>query len=65
MSKKNTIHTHYKEEDDDDESNMNLKIVDIDDIDKQSDSSYSNRADIDEFDSPGLNPKNEIECCLT
>ncbi len=65
LSKKNTTHTHYKEEDDDNESNMKLKIEDIDDTDKQNDSSYSNRADIDEFDSPGLNPKNEIECCLT
>jgi serine/threonine protein kinase len=61
-SKRNT--THYLE-DEDNEDNIKLKIEDIDgDINKKSDSSYSNRADIDEFDSPGLNPKNDTECCL-
>ena len=63
FSKRNT--THYLE-DDDNEDNIKLKIEDIDnDINKKGDSSYSNRADIDEFDSPGLNPKNDTECCLT
>jgi serine/threonine protein kinase len=61
-SKRNT--THYLE-DEDNEDNIKLKIEDIDgDINKKCDSSYSNRADIDEFDSPGLNPKNDTECCL-
>ena len=41
-----------------------MKIEDVD-IDESQNSSYSNstnKADIDEFDTPGLN-KNETECC--
>ena len=48
---RNTTYTHYK---DDNECNIKLKIENIDDINKKCDSIYCNRADIDEFDSPGL-----------
>ena len=67
--------THSKEDKEDDEDdednedneecdNEKMKIEDVD-IDESQNSSYSNstnKADIDEFDTPGLN-KNEIECC--
>ena len=47
----------------DNQNNIKMKIEDIDDSKKKYDSSMSNKADIDEFDSPGLDPKNETECC--
>ena len=53
-------HCHEDNEDEDDK----LKIEDLDNSKSETDSNLSNKADIDEFDSPGLNPKNETECCL-
>ena len=34
------------------------------DSDSNSESNISNKTNIEEFDSPGLNPKNDPECCL-
>ena len=43
------------EEDNNEKINENKKL---------SKSNISNKADIDEIDSPGLNPNNESECCF-
>ena len=59
-----------EEEEDEDNNSEKMKIEDLDENKNKSDSvsesesNISNKADIDEFDSPGLNPKNETECCL-
>ena len=61
-----------EEEEEEDNNSEKIKIEDLDDNKKNSDSesesesesNITNKADIDEFDSPGLNPKNETECCL-
>ena len=59
-----------EEEEDEDNNSEKMKIEDLDENKNNSDSvsvsesNISNKADIDEFDSPGLNPKNESECCL-
>ena len=54
----------YCNEDNDDENNDKIKIEDLDYSKGDPSSNLSNKADIDEFDSPGLNPKNETECCI-
>ena len=63
-----------EEEEDEDNNSEKVKIEDLDEnenkknsdseYESESDSNTTNKADIDEFDSPGLNPKNETECCL-
>ena len=59
---RNYTSTHHLEDNEDDED---INIVELEDnSEKEEDSSLSNRADIDEADSPGLNPNNETECCL-
>ena len=59
-----------EEEEDEDNNSEKMKIEDLDENKNNSDSvsvsesNISNKADIEEFDSPGLNPKNETECFL-
>ena len=48
---------------DDDEDNDDMKLEDVDDSSNGTESNETNKADIDEFDSPGLNPKTDTECC--
>ena len=64
---KNTSYKHYStthsKEDNEDYDHIKMKIEDIDESERDSDSNITNRADIDEYDSPGLH-KNETECCI-
>ena len=53
----------YCNEDNDDENNDKIKIEDLDYSKGDPSSNLSNKADIDEFDSPCLQPTNETKCC--
>ena len=64
---KNISYKHYStsqsKEDNEDYDYNKMKIKDISESQRESDSDITNKADIDEYDSPGLN-KNETECCI-
>ena len=56
--------TQFYEKDEDDDENDKMKIEDVDDSKNETESNDTKKADIDEFDIPGLNNKNEVECCF-
>ena len=61
---RNYTSTHHLEESEDDDDNIDIAEYLEDNSQKEGNSNSSNKADIDEVDSPGLNPNDETECCL-
>ena len=47
-----------------DDENEDIEIEDLEETEKEKESDLSNKANIDDFDSPGVNDKNTTECCL-